>query len=86
LVSLLRDKVGPQARDKGVLPSPMPAGASRPLLPIADMPVGEVSVEELLNLAREIRRTGQSVRVVARALTDTWTAGPLKVELAVAAS
>jgi uncharacterized protein (DUF3084 family) len=86
LVSLLRDEVGPRARAQGVLPAAASADSSRPLLPSADMPVGEVSVEELLALVRQIQRAGGKVRVVARALADTWTAGPLKVELAVAAS
>lgn len=86
LVSLLRDDVGPRARAHGVLPAAASSDSSRPLLPSADMPVGEVSVEELLALARQIQKTGGQVRVVARALADAWTAGPLKVELAVAAS
>jgi len=86
LVDLLRNEVGMRARQQGVLPALQRNPGTRPLFPAPSMPVGEVSMETLLSLSDQIRQKGGPVRVTARAAADTWTAGPLGVELSVAAS
>lgn len=86
LVDLLRNEVGRRARQQGVLPAVQETPGTQPLFPSPSMPVGEVSMETLLSLTEQIRSRGGPVRVVARAAADTWAAGPLGVELSVAAS
>jgi uncharacterized protein (DUF3084 family) len=86
LVDLLRNEVGAHARQQGVLPAIQESPDARAIFPSPAMPVGEVSIEALLSLADQIREKGGPVRVIARAAQDTWTAGPLGVELSVAAS
>jgi len=80
LVSLLRDDVGARARARGV----MPRIASSPgLFGSPGGAVGEMTYEELFQVIERLRQVNGPARVTAVAADDTWTIGPLKVDLRV---
>ena len=81
LVRLLKDDVGAKARDKNVMPrlnpgSPSPFGAS-------GENVGEMTFDDLFRVIEKLHRVGGPARVTAIAADDTWTIGPLKIDLRV---
>jgi uncharacterized protein (DUF3084 family) len=81
LVSLLRDEVGAKARAENVMPR---ATVGEPALFASPRAaVGEMSYEELFAAIERIREIGAPARVVAMASRDTWTIGPLEVDLLV---
>jgi uncharacterized protein (DUF3084 family) len=81
LVSLLRDQVGAKARAQNVMPHLGP-GASN-LFGSAGGAVGEMTYEDLFRVIERLRRADGPARVSAIAAQDTWTIGPLKVDLRV---
>jgi len=85
LVTFLRSKVSTRAREKGVMPRPAAAlGPGREnLFPNPDAVVGEITYPDLLQVIREVKARKGMVAVIARAASDSWTAGPLQVKLAV---
>jgi uncharacterized protein (DUF3084 family) len=85
LIQLLRGKVAEAARAKGVMPSlPRKLGpATVSLIPDPHQSVGQISYDDMLAAIAKIKQAGGVVTVVARAAQDTWTAGPLEVELTV---
>jgi len=86
MVELLRGRVAQVARSKGVMPTVSRAvgSGSVPLLPQPLESVGAMSVDDMLATVAKIKAAGGVVTVIARAAEDTWTAGPLKIELVVA--
>ncbi len=84
LVSFLRTKVSARAREAGVMARPAGRlGQGEELFSGPDEVVGEIRYPELLQVIRDIKSRKGSVRVIARAAADTWTAGPLQVKLEV---
>jgi len=81
LVHLLRDGVGTKARDKNVMPRLSPGTAN--LFGSTGEKVGEMTYEELFRVIERLRRVEGPARVTAVAAEDTWTIGPLKVDLRV---
>ena len=81
LVHLLRDEVGAKARDKNVMPRLSPGAAN--LFGSSGEKVGEMTYDELFSVIGKLRRVGGPARVTAVAADDTWTIGPLKVDLRV---
>jgi len=80
LVSLLRDDVGARARARGVMPR---IGSSPGLFGSPGGAVGEMTYEELFQVIERLRQVNGPARVTAVAADDTWTVGPLKVDLRV---
>jgi len=81
LVSLLREQVGEQARSRNVMPRLSHGDAHQFGSPRGA--VGEIGYEELFEVIGELRAVGGTARVTVRAARDTWTVGPLDVEMAV---
>ena len=84
IVSWLREKVGARAREANMLPDLVPAAERSLLFGGTRYPVGRISPERLLDILKKIKKHRAPVRVVARAAKDTWTMGPLELDLAVA--
>jgi uncharacterized protein (DUF3084 family) len=84
LVSLLQELVGPEARRRGILPSPRDAGASPAFLEQPREAVGAVRYEDLEQVVQEVKAASGPVQVVAKASDDIWRSGPVRVELVVA--
>ena len=82
LVALLRDQVGAKARAHNVMPRLPTQGAEMLVAPREA--VGEMSYEELFAVIEQLRRIAGPARVTAAAAADTWTIGPLEVDLLVA--
>jgi len=80
LVRLLREEVGARARSHNIMPR---AGASGELFGSTRDAVGQMSYEELFAVMARMREIGGPVRVAAVASDDTWTIGPLEVDLRV---
>ena len=80
LVRLLREEVGARARTHNIMPRP---GASGELFGSTREAVGQMSYEELFAVMARMREIGGPVRVAAVASDDTWTIGPLEVDLRV---
>lgn len=81
VVALLRDQVGDRAREQNVMPRPSPSG-----LEVFGSPrgaVGQMSYDEIFAVVERLRQIGGPARVTAVAATDTWTIGPLEVDLLV---
>jgi len=81
LVALLRDEVGDKAREQNVMPRPNASGSE-----VFGSPrgaVGHMSYDELFTSVERLRRIGGPARVAAIAAADTWTIGPLEVDLLV---
>jgi uncharacterized protein (DUF3084 family) len=81
LVSLLRDQVGAKARAQNVMPRLTPDSSG--LFGAASGAVGEMSYEDLFRVIERLRRANGPARVSAVAAQDTWTIGPLRVDLRV---
>ena len=81
LVSLLRDEVGARARSQNVMPRVAP-GSPDLFAPTAGS-VGEMSYDDLFDVIARLRRANGVARVTAVAAHDTWTIGPLEVDLKV---
>ena len=81
LVHLLRDDVGQKARDKNVMPRLSAGGTG--LFGSSGEKVGEMTYDELFSVIEKLRRVRGPARVIAVAAEDTWTIGPLKVDLRV---
>jgi len=81
LVSLLREQVGEQARSRNVMPRLSHGDAHQ--FGSTRGAVGEIGYEELFEVIGELRAVGGPARVTVRAARDTWTIGPLDVEMAV---
>jgi len=83
VVEWLREKVATRARDENILPDlPLP-GEKAFLFGTSRNAVGRISPDRLLSLLKEVKHYHSPVTVVARAAQDTWTAGPLEVELGI---
>jgi uncharacterized protein (DUF3084 family) len=85
LVTFLRGKVSRRAREKGVMARPAARiGAARETaFSGPEVVVGEIAYPDLLEVIRQIKRRQGMVQVVARAASDTWTAGPVQIKLVV---
>jgi len=81
LVRLLKDDVGAKARGKNVMPRLNPSSPS--LFETGGERVGEMTFDDLFRVIEKLRRVGGPARVTAVAADDTWTIGPLKVDLRV---
>jgi len=81
LVSLLRDEVGAKARAQNVMPRLTPGHPS--VFGAAGGAVGEMSYEQLFHVIETLRQANGPARVKAIAAQDTWTVGPLEVDLRV---
>lgn len=81
LVGLLRDQVGAAARGKNVMPRITTAEPS--LFSAPRGAVGEMSFDDLFAVVGKLRQTAGPARVRAVAASDTWTIGPLEVDLLV---
>jgi uncharacterized protein (DUF3084 family) len=82
IVALLREEVGARARARNVMPrisSGVPALSASPRGSI-----GEMSYEELFAVIQRLNEINGPARVRAVAAADTWTMGPLDVDLLVA--
>jgi uncharacterized protein (DUF3084 family) len=84
LVDLLQELVGPEARRRGILPSPQELSAGPSFLEQPREPVGAVRYEDLERVVRNVREASGPVQVVVKASDDIWRSGPVRVELAVA--
>ncbi len=82
LVALLRDEVGAKARSHNIMPRPVTRGSE--VLGSARQAVGEMTYEELFAAVAHIRSINGPAQVTAVAAPDTWTIGPLEVDLLVA--
>lgn len=83
IVSWLRDKVATSARRQNILPDLPPGGEKALLFGTNRDAVGRISPDRLFSLLKQIKRRHGLVQVTARAGQDTWTAGPLEVELTI---
>lgn len=81
LVSLLRDQVGAKARAQNVMPRLGPGTSN--LFGSSGGAVGEMTFEDLFRVMGRLRQANGPARVTAVAAADTWTIGPLKVDLRV---
>ncbi|MBN1458284.1 MAG: DUF3084 domain-containing protein [Armatimonadetes bacterium] len=81
LLKLLREQVNPRARAHNVMPRPSPASASSMMG--SEESVGDISIGELFSIVEALRGIGGMARVKAIAAADTWTIGPLEVDLVV---
>jgi len=81
LVSLLRDEVGAKARAENVMPRPGAFGGE--VFGSPPRAVGEMGFEELFGAIERLREVNGPARVTAVAAGDTWTSGPLDVDLLV---
>jgi hypothetical protein len=81
LVHLLRDDVGAKARDKNVMPR-LSAGNPNLFGPTGEK-VGEMTFDDLFRVIERLQQVNGPARVTAVAAEDTWTIGPLKVDLRV---
>jgi len=84
LVSLLQELVGPEARRRGILPSPPETAAGPTFLEQPREAVGAVRYEDLERVVQEVKAASAPVQVVAKASDDIWRSGPVRVELVVA--
>ncbi len=77
----LREKVSTRARQENML-SDLPAAGEKALLfGSPSRPVGRIGPEQLFAVLKQVKGRRSPVRIVASAAKDTWTAGPLQVEL-----
>jgi len=82
LVALLRDQVGAKARSHNIMPRPVTRGSE--VFGSAREAVGEMSYQELFAAVERVRHINGPAQVTAVAASDTWTIGPLEVDLLVA--
>jgi uncharacterized protein (DUF3084 family) len=81
LVHLLRNDVGAKARAENVMPRLSPGSPN--LFGSSGEQVGEMTFDDLFRVIERLRRVAGPARVTAVAADDTWTAGPLKVDIRV---
>jgi uncharacterized protein (DUF3084 family) len=84
IVSWLREKVAQRTREAGILPDISPTGERNLLFGSTRYPVGRVSPERLFELVKAAKKHSGPNKIVARAAEDTWTVGPLQLDLTVA--
>lgn len=84
LLTLLREQVSTKARAHNVMPRPNP---SRPESPGSDQgTVGDIGIKELFDAIGRLRSMQGMARITAIAAADTWTIGPLEVNLIVSSA
>jgi uncharacterized protein (DUF3084 family) len=81
IVQWMREAVAQRARDANILPDLAPANEKNLLFGPTRYPVGRISPDRLFAILKEIKNHPTSVKVVARAAEDTWTVGPLQIDL-----
>jgi len=81
LLALLREEVNPRARAHNIMPRPNPS--SPEAFGSSQETVGDISIEELFAVVEKLRSIAGPARVTAVAAADTWTIGPLEVDLLV---
>jgi uncharacterized protein (DUF3084 family) len=81
LLSFLREQVSPRARAQNVMPRPNPSASGA--LGTTQEPVGDISIDELFSVVERLHAIDGMARVTAVAAADTWTIGPLEVDLLV---
>jgi len=82
LVALLRDQVGARGRAHNIMPRPVTQGSE--VFGSTREAVGEMTYEELFAVIERVRAINGPAQVTAVAAADTWTIGPLEVDLLVA--
>ncbi len=82
LLALLREEVSPRARAHNVMPRPNPSSPTA--LGSSGGTVGDITIEELFAVVARLRALNGLARVTAVVAADTWTIGPLEVDLLVA--
>lgn len=80
ILHLLREQVGPKGQGR-VMPLMNPSVPQN--YNPAKSPVGELQPTELFDAIAKVQKTRGAARVTAVAKSDTWTTGPLQVELRV---
>lgn len=83
IVIWMREDVAAKAHQESILPDFSSPSEKSLLFGTPQYSVGRISPERLFALLKEIKRHKTPVQIVARAAKDTWTTGPLDVELAV---
>jgi uncharacterized protein (DUF3084 family) len=81
LLGLLRQEVNAKARSHNVMPRPNAEGSSA--IGMTQETVGDIGIDELFSAVERLREIGGMARVSAVASADTWTIGPLEVDLLV---
>lgn len=81
LLALLRQQVNAKARSNNIMPRP--ATAASEAIGTTQETVGNISIEKLFAAVERLREIGGTARVSAVASADTWTIGPLEVDLVV---
>ncbi len=81
LLGLLREEVNPRARAHNIMPRPNPSSSEA--FGSSQETVGDISIEELFAVVERLRAAKGVARVAAVAAADTWTIGPLEVDLLV---
>ena len=81
LIGLLRDEVGAKALQAGMVP--LPPRSEEGVIADPSAAVGEIRPADLLRTIDAIKRHSGQVRVSVLAAEDTYSAGPLRVRLAV---
>jgi uncharacterized protein (DUF3084 family) len=84
LLALLRDEVSPRARAHNVMPRPNPSLPD--VIGSSEDTLGDISIDELFAVVARLRQTNGLARVTAVAAADTWTIGPLEVDLLVSSA
>jgi uncharacterized protein (DUF3084 family) len=84
LLALLREEVSPRARAHNVMPRPNPSSPGS-VVPSGGT-VGDITIEELFAVVERLRAINGLARVTAVVAADTWTIGPLEVDLLVASA
>jgi uncharacterized protein (DUF3084 family) len=81
LLGLLRQEVNAKARSHNIMPRPNAEGSSA--IGMTQETVGDIGMDELFSAVERLREIGGMARVSAVASADTWTIGPLEVDLLV---
>jgi uncharacterized protein (DUF3084 family) len=84
LLALLRKEVSPRARAKNIMPRSSDEKGEE--LGVSQETVGEIGIEELLTVVEKLRAIAGPAKVTAVAQADTWTIGPLEVDINVSSS
>ena len=79
LLGLLRQEVNAKARSHNIMPRPNAEGSSA--IGMTQETVGDIGIDELFSAVERLRELGGMARVSAVASADTWTIGPLEVDL-----
>ena len=83
VVRWMRENVAKRAYQKSILPDLPPVGERALQFGGNQKSVGRISPDRLFSLLKEVKHYRAPVQVTARVAKDTWTAGPLDVELVV---